>query len=633
MARWPSLPWTRPTVRDGAASEALSEWLAVVAALEAELTRRADDEPDAERADALRLLSGLLDWHRREEKSQWWRWYELKEKLTVEELVGERDAIGGLTFVSEWADGRMRFRQYRFEPQDHNFDPGDAPLDKATGKGAGTIVELDDANGTVTLKRHSSAEWPHPTGLLPGKPLDSKVMKEAIKRVADAVLADDIDGDGPFRAGRDLLLRRPPRVHSAPWRTDTLRLPGESPSDAAIRLGPDLDACVLPIQGPPGTGKTWTAARMILRLVAEGRTVGVTAQSHKTISNLLEAVADAVAADPSGRRAPRVLQRAGPEDDHADALPFVTLADNAAVAAALDSGTVDIVAGTTWVFSRPEFEGRIDVLFVDEAGQMSTANVVAMSTAARSIVLVGDPNQLPMVSQGVHPDDVGASALEHLVGSATTVAPGRGLFLDVTRRLHPSINAFISEAFYDGLLTAHETTATQQVEGTGYATSGSGVRWIPVTHRGNGPRSAEEAAVVADLVATLVAQTWTDADGVRRPITIDDVCIVAPYNAQVAEIQAALQRTFGRIGNVGTVDKFQGREGAVAIYSMASSSREDAPRDMGFLYNRNRLNVAVSRARALAIVVASPTLLEAGCRTPEQMHQVAALCSLVEHAT
>jgi len=630
MTLWPSLDWARPMPQDGAPSEALSAWMAQIAALEAQLNSLAETESEASRSEALRLLAGILDWHRREEKSQWWRWYELKDDLTVEELVGERDALGGLTFGHEWSDGRMTLRQYRFEPQDHGFDPGDSPLDKGTGKGAGTIVALDDANGLLTLKRSRSSEWPHPTALLPSKPLDSRVLKEALKRVADSVVAEGIDGDGPYRAARDLLLRRRPRLHGAPWGADALALPDEGPSDAAIRLGPELHDTVLPIQGPPGTGKTWTAARMILELVARGLTVGVTAQSHKTISNLLEAIEAAV--DEGDRQAPRVLQKAGPDDDHAGDLAIVTLAENGVIAEALGAGTVDIVAGTPWVFSRPEFEAAIDVLFVDEAGQMSTANVVAMATAARSIVLVGDPNQLPMVSQGVHPDGAGASALEHLVGTATTVPPDRGLFLDVTRRLHPAIDAYISEAFYDGLLTPHPSTATQRVGGTHPIASGSGVRWVPVTHRGNGPRSAEEAAVVAELVAALVGQTWTDATGTSQAIAIDDICVVAPYNAQVAEIQAALQRTVGQRGNVGTVDKFQGREGAVAIYSMASSSREDAPRDMGFLYSPNRLNVAVSRARALAIVVASPTLLEAGCRTPVQMHQVAALCALVEHA-
>ncbi len=631
MARWPGLDWSRPTSQGGAASDALTDWMAQIAALEARLETLADADADPARSDALRLLADLLDWHRREEKSQWWRWFELKDDLTVEQLVGERDAIGGLTFIDERPDGRMIVRRYRFEPQDHGFDAGDTPLDKGTGKGAGTILELDDETGVVTLSRSRNSEWPHPLALLPGKPLDSRVLKEALKRVADAVVADDIDGDGPFRAARDLLLRRPPRVRSAPWGTDALALPGEAVSDAAIRLGPDLDDAVLPIQGPPGTGKTWTAARMILALVAEGRTVGVTAQSHKTISNLLEAIGEAL--EDGRNRAPRVLQRAGQLDGHAAHLPFVTLADNGEIAVALDAGLVDIVAGTPWVFARPEYEGRIDVLFVDEAGQMSAANVVAMGTAARSIVLVGDPNQLPMVSQGVHPKGASASALEHLIGDAITVPADRGLFLDVTRRLHPAINDYISQTFYDGRLTAHPTTEGQRVGGLDLAVAGSGVRWVPVDHRGNGPRSREEAEVVATLVGSLVGRDWTTADGERRPIAVDDVIVVAPYNAQVAEIQAALLRTIGQRGNVGTVDKFQGREGAVAIYSMASSSREDAPRDMNFLYSRNRLNVAVSRARALAIVVASPRLLEAGCRTPDQMHAVSALCSLVEHAT
>ncbi|MEO5883985.1 MAG: TM0106 family RecB-like putative nuclease, partial [Candidatus Limnocylindrales bacterium] len=630
MERWPRLEWSRPTPQDSAPSEALRDWMAQVAALEARLAGLAQLEGDATRADGLRLLAGLLDWHRREEKTQWWRWYELKDELTVEQLVSERDAIGGLVFVDQRADGRMVVRRYGFEPQDHGFDAGDSPLDKGTGKGAGTIIALDDEQGVVTLTRSMSAEWPHPTALLPGKPIDSRVLKESLKRVADAVVAGGIDGDGRFRAARDFLLRRPPRLRSAPMGAASLAHVGEAAADAAIRISPYLDDAVFPIQGPPGTGKTWTAARMILALIADGRTIGITAQSHKTISNLLEAIAEALSDGTSA--APRVLQRAGPLDDHADHLPFVSLADNDQVAAALDDRRVDIVAGTPWVFARPEFEALIDVLVVDEAGQMSAANVVAMATSARSIVLVGDPNQLPMVSLGVHPEGAGASALEHLVGDAITVPPDRGLFLDVTRRLHPAINAYISDTFYDGRLTAHPSTAGQRVDGLDAMVTGSGIRWIPVVHQGNGPRSREEAEVVAGLVAGLVGRPWTDAKGDTHAITVEDIIVVAPYNAQVAEIQAELQRRIGRTGNVGTVDKFQGREGAVAIYSMASSSREDAPRDMTFLYSRNRLNVAVSRARALAVVVASPRLLEAGCRSPEQMHAVSALCSVVEHA-
>ena len=631
MARWPEVSWARPVATSGEASVGVSDWLRDVAEREAALRALAESDPDQVAAAATRRLADILDWHRREEKSQWWRWYELKDALTVEELVNERDAIGGLSFLDEEDLPRgMVQRRYRFEPQDHGFDPGRDAIDKATGKGAGTIVAIDDDLGIITLRRRRT-DWPHPTALIPPSPLDMSVQKRAMIRVADAVIAEGIDGDGPYRAVRDLLLRRPPRLASRTAADVPLVRPGEALEAAAIRLGLDLDGAVLPIQGPPGTGKTWTAARMILALVADGRTAGICAQSHKTISNLLEAIDEAVREGPWSL--PRVLQRANEDNDHAAHLPFVTLADNATIADALINRTVDVVAGTAWLFARPELDGQVDVLFVDEAGQMSTANVVAIGTAARSIVLVGDPNQLPMVTQGVHPVGAGTSALEHLVGDAVTVAPDRGLLLDTTRRLHPRVNDYISPTFYEDRLVTHPSTAQQLVEGPDAVLSGAGLRWLPVIHEANGPRSREEADVVADAVAALVGRMWTDPDGQPREVVLDDVIVVAPYNAQVAEIQAALVRRLGQRGNVGTVDKFQGREGVVAIYSMASSSREDAPRDMGFLYSRNRLNVAVSRARSLAMIVASPRLLEAGCRTPEQMRSVAALCSFVEMAS
>ncbi len=376
----------------------------------------------------------------------------------------------------------------------------------------------------------------------------------------------------------------------------------------------ELDGGTLPIQGPPGTGKTYAGARMIIDLVRARKVVAITAQSHKTISNLLEAVMAAAAEEGVGVEA---LQKADEDKEHVGHLDGVTRTDsNTDVAAALAAGTVDVVAGTPWLFARDELNNAFDVLFVDEASQMSLASTVAIGTCARSIVLIGDPNQLPMVSQGVHPVGASASSLEHLVGDVVTVPADRGLFLETSRRMHPDVNAFISPAFYAGLLETHPDTARRVVDGDHPVLSGSGVRWLPTLHRGNGPRSREEAEVVAEAVDTLLRMTHRHADGDHRPIELDDVIVIAPYNAQVAEIQAALERRLGRRGNVGTVDKFQGREGVVAIYSMASSSREDAPRDMGFLYMRNRLNVAISRAQSVALLVASPTLLEAGCHTP-----------------
>jgi predicted RecB family nuclease len=626
VERWPGLAWERPVVAPQPPSPAVTDWLRAVEERVMGLTGALAPDDDSPAAEGCRLLADLLDWHRREEKSQWWRWFELKDDLTIEQLIGERDALAGLVFLEQFeGEGVMRHRRYRFQPQDHGFDPGDEAFATGTGKMAGTIVSIDDAAGTIVLKRSRNADWPHPVALIGRPPIDSGAQKQAMLRVADAVIAGGIDGDGAYRAVRDMLLCLPPRRTEA--RAGPLVEAGEDVLDAARRLALELDEGTLPIQGPPGTGKTYAGARMVLDLVRAGKRVALTAQSHKTISNLLEAIVQAAAEE---RVAVRAIQKADAEVGEVEGVTRV--GSNADVAEALAAGTVDVAAGTGWLFARPEFDGAFDVLFVDEASQMSLANAVAIGTCAESVVLIGDPNQLPMVTQGVQPGGSGASSLEHLVGGAATIPPDRGLFLETSRRMHPDVNAYISPAFYAGLLETHPDNARRIVEGDDPVLSGSGVRWLPTPHTGNGPRSREEADVVATAVAGLVGMTWQDEDGRRRPITIEDVIVVAPYNAQVAEIQAALERTIGRRGNVGTVDKFQGREGVVAIYSMASSSREDAPRDMTFLYSRNRLNVAISRAKSLALLVASPILLQAGCRTPEQMRMVDALCRFVEVA-
>lgn len=639
--QWPDVDWARPVPEGGDPSPAVSEWEARVLERVEGLTATLDPADIGEEASARRLLADTLDWHRREEKSQWWRYFELKDDTTVEELVAERDALGGLEFDGEEEpEGRLRILRYRFEPQDHPFKRGDSPTDHTTGGGVGVVERVDDARGLIWLRRRGGS-WDHPVGLLGSKPIPSVAMREALLRVADDVIAHGLGDAGRYPAIGQLLLRRPPRVRGHAG--GSLADPGADLVVAAGHIGRNLDRTVLPIQGPPGTGKTYTAARMITALVADGARAAVTAQSHKTITNLLEEVLKA-AAEPfdDGRTAilPRIIQKAGELDAHLQPGERVTITDDGpTVDRAIRDGSVDVVGGTSWLLSRAQFDATtgnradpfFDVLFVDEAGQFSLANLLAVATCARSIVLVGDPNQLPMVTQGVHPAGADASALQHLVGGSVTVPPDRGLFLGVSRRLHPLVNAFVSPAFYEDRLTTHPSTTIRVVGGDGDL-AGAGIRWRPIVHVGDASRSLAEAETVVDLVQSLTGRAWTDKDGATRALDVDDVIVVAPYNAQVAEIQGVMERRLGRTGNVGTVDRFQGREGVVAVYSLASSSRDDAPRDMTFLYSRNRLNVAVSRAKSIAIIVASPTLLEAGCRTPEQMRLVDALCRFVETA-
>jgi hypothetical protein len=283
-----------------------------------------------------------------------------------------------------------------------------------------------------------------------------------------------------------------------------------------------------------------------------------------------------------------------------------------------------IVGGTAWLFCRPEFDGAFDTLFVDEAGQVSLANAVAMGTCARNIVLIGDPMQLPQVVQGAHPEPAGRSALEYLLGEARTVPPDRGIFLPVTRRMHRDLCRFVSRQVYEGRLEAHPDTARQAVICTGLPSAGA--RLVPVTHDGNAQESPEEVAAIAATIDRLTGGRWHDREGRERALRHVDIIVVAPYNAQVNALRDALPERV----RVGTVDKFQGKEAPVCLVSMTTSSAEELPRDIAFLFSLNRINVAISRAKALALVFASPRLLEVPCATLDQMRLVNTLCALAE---
>jgi predicted RecB family nuclease len=623
---YPDADWSRPPIVDGAPSEEIATTQAETAERVRRLTESvpADATERTEEQQARWLLAAILDWHRREAKPQWWAWFTL-QRASPEELYDSPDALAGLEYVADMQTIKQStVTRYRFDPvQEYKLKVGDTPIDPATGATAGTVHEIDDAAGTIDLLRGPSRQGTHPAALIPSQPFDTRLQREALGAVADRVLESGIDGPGAYRAVRELILRRPPRIVGLP-EGGPLTGNAEDIVAAARRIALTIDQSVLPIQGPPGSGKTYTGARMIVELVRAGKRVGITSTAHKAISNLVDA---AVAAAVFEGVDLRIIQRGSIEG--ASRAPGVTLAaESGAVAPALLAGTHQVAAGTSWLFARPDMAGVIDVLFVDEAGQMSLADVVAVGGSARSIVLLGDPNQLPQVSQGSHPDGAEASALEHLLGQARTVPQDRGLFLATTRRLHPDICGFISEAFYEGRLEPHPETARQRV-GPGGFVEGTGIRFVPVSHDDNQARSREEADLVAEAIRALVGKQWTDQHGVTRDLDIDDLLVVAPYNAQVAEIIRRVGTEFGR-PRVGTVDKFQGQEAPVAIYSMATSTPEDAPRQMEFLYSGNRLNVAISRAQGIAILVCSPALLRVRCHTPAQMRLANALCRYVE---
>src|SRR6266568_2814722 len=394
------------------------------------------------------------------------------------------------------------------------------------------------------------------------------------------------------------------------------RGPGRD-SAAAVRLAVSLRGSCLPMQGPPGTGKTYTAAEQILELVAHGRTVGITGPSHAVICHLIDTVYEHARWRKAG--IPRIGQRADRDNPHRH--PDATAMSNERLEQALRDGELDVAAGTAWLWARTGLAASVDTLFVDEAGQLSLASTLAVAGAARNLVLLGDPQQLAQPSHATHPPGAGASALEHVLAGRATMPAAAGLLLDQTWRMHPDLCRYTSAAFYDGKLGGAGGLGRQEILGRR-----PGLRLVEVPHQGNTNASPEEAREVARLAAQLTGRTWRDKDGAERPMEPANILIVTPYNAQIRAIEAALAAS-GLAGfRVGTVDKFQGQQAPAVIYSMATSSADQAPRGLDFLYDPHRLNVATSRARALAIIVASPDLIRVSCRTPQQMVLVNALC-------
>ena len=634
-------PVPRPVLRDeerDREQEPAAEVTALFEALTAGLPVDDADLDDDQRA--RRLLAHLLEFHRREDKSMWWEFFH-RCGFTQEEHVEDRATLGGLTYTGEVEQvKRSVVHRYRFPEQPHEIKVGDAPKNPDTAESddlkrgfCGTVVALDETAGTIDLKRGRGSPVPHPTALVPLDSIQNKVLRESLARLAEAVVSSGFASDSPRRAAFDLLGRVPPRVGAvAPLPKASSFAPhedlvahGEEPLCAVRRIAPQLYRSVLPVQGPPGSGKTYTGARMILKLLASGKRVGVTANSHKVISNLFTAVCEAADEQPVDVRG---IQKAN-AGDGCPGERIVQTASNEEVAEALATGEANLAGGTAWLWAREEMADKVDVLVIDEAGQMSLANTLAVCQAAGSLVLLGDPRQLDQPIQGVHPPGADVSALGHLLGESATVDPSRGVFLDHTWRMHPDICTFTTEQFYEGRLRARPELGRQTVVGPG-PLAGYGLRFIPVAHAGNTNASAEEAECVAGLIRELLGTdaAWVDRQGVQRRLTLDDVLVVAPYNAHLAVLRATLPTG----ARVGTVDKFQGQEAPIVIYSMATSTADEAPRGMEFLYSLHRLNVATSRARCVAAIVASPAPLTPNCRTPEQMRLANPFCRFLELA-
>jgi uncharacterized protein len=620
-------PIPRPEEKSGDASEKIEERADDVRLVFAALTAGLPEDREYWRREekARWLLAHQLEYFRREDNCAWWEYYRIHD-LGDEELLEERKAIMGLVFAGAvGGSAKAPVHRYTFPEQEAAFAEDD-DLEEVGGERTrlGKVSAVDPVHRTLDIAKTSKAAAIHPAAVMVNEHVTMKPVDGAFLQFAASVAQHGVQGQGRFRAARDLLLRNTPRLHAPA--NGPLRNAGEDVVEAAVRLVKNLDNSILPIQGPPGTGKTYTGARMIVALAQEGKRIGVTAVSHKVIDNLLKEVMAAASA--AGRPLGAFHKDKPGKPGDAPIEGIEKLDDNARAAAALKSGMV--TGGTTWFWSRDDMIESADYLFIDEAGQMSLAHALAAGRSARNIVLLGDPQQLEQPQRGAHPEGAEVAALVHVLGGSKTMPDEAGLFLDETWRLHPAICRFTSEVFYEGRLRSRPGLETQAIGGS-TAFSGSGLYYVPVEHTGNQNSAPEEVDALALIARSLLRNnvTWTNAKGKIGPLGESDILVVAPYNAQVAAITERLPRGV----RVGTVDRFQGQQAPVVIYSMTSSSAEDAPRGMGFLYNSNRLNVATSRAQGISILVATRRLLEPECGSPEQMRWANGLCRFRELAT
>lgn len=627
--RQTDLPWFDGKTPENS-GEQKSEWIHELEVRLAEYRDRLLGALPADRADwseddhMRELVHQILDFHRREDKPQWWAMF-ARQEMTQDELIEDPECIGGLESVPGYPPEPVKqsfLYTFRYPDQEFKLKIGDDCFRTDTSERVGTIESIDEKQRLLRIKRGKKS-GPLPEGLSVGPkgPINTGVLKEAIFRFADSIVA----GDHRYGAIEAILKREPPSIRNLPDGSPVIAGIGDTTSEISDAVS-RLQESYLFIQGPPGAGKTYTGSHVIVDLLERGARVGVSSNSHKAINNLLGAVEKRVVEKKVELRGFKKSSSSDP-DSFLHGILIKDVTDKKAIIGA----DANLVGGTAWLFADQDFDQTLDYIFVDEAGQVALAKLVAMGTCAKNIVLLGDQMQLQQPIQGVHPGHSGESTLDYLLQGQATIADDRGAFLGTTWRMQENVCRFISDAVYDGRLHPEPQNQNQCLilgDDAHPDLRATGIRFIGVEHDECSQRSKEEAAKVCELYESLLEQNYVDRKGLRHSMTTDNILVVSPYNMQVNLLREMLPAR----ARVGTVDKFQGLEAEAVIVSMATSSGDDLPRYMEFLFSKNRLNVALSRARCLALLVANPKLMAIKCHTVEQMALVNTLCWVAEYS-
>ncbi|MDI2037221.1 TM0106 family RecB-like putative nuclease [Paenarthrobacter nitroguajacolicus] len=608
--------------------------------------------PDAERstpdARAIGIVAAGVGYHRREDKQHWWGHFDRLEKPTSQwDEARDLFIVDHAELLQDWAKPTPRSNPVRMvkllgrsgdgaglDPAKTYFRMYDPPLPEALLSKESTVLgragwsstkvtevgEDGDFESVIiaeSLRKDSTEFAQLPMALTPDGPIQTYGQRAALAALATKLRAGL--PAWPKDPALDLVRRQPPRLRSHAALPAVPSGP-DGYIDAITAAVKDLDHSYVAVQGPPGSGKTYVGAHVLARLVADGWKVGVVAQSHAVVEHMLCAAVEKAGVDP---------QRVAKEVKHNDPVPWKGCG-KADVTQALAMPGGALIGGTAWAMVGKEVPaGSLDLLVIDEAGQFSLANTMAVSRATKRLLLLGDPQQLPQVTQGTHPEPVDESALGWLSDGYNTLPAELGYFLALSWRMHPELCNAVSELSYDSRLEAAPAASQRLLEG-----ARPGISCVYVEHTGNSTSSPEEAAEVARQVQAHLGLTWQDPSQSTesRPLDETDILVVAPYNAQVQLIKHELHAIGLNKVRVGTVDKFQGQEAPVVIVSMAASAAGEVPRGMEFLLSRNRINVAVSRGQWRAVVVRSPELTNYLPTHPEGLENLGGFVALCQRA-
>ncbi|HEY5266287.1 MAG TPA: TM0106 family RecB-like putative nuclease [Acidimicrobiales bacterium] len=572
------------------------------------------------------LLGDLLNYWRRERSA------DVTPKLLALNgdymlLYDNMDYLTNLQFVRfEEPSGRVRTRRmvlaWPEQVVDYSLKEGDEVLFAGIGVpfGSAAVTGIDFSLRELTLRWGAVQEsyGGVPAALTRDRYFRPGAKASALKDLARQVLEPETHGT-PSQLAMSLLGRDLPRF-----------TPGYGPEggvfsddlESVYEWVGHLDESFVAFQGPPGTGKTYSGSHVIHRLIKSGARVGVVAMSHPAIDNLMSATYEVFEA--AGDTALLHALRWKDDDDETS----LSFAKYSKKKDDLATDEFNLIGGTAWLWANQGTrQNPVDVLIVDEAGQLSLADALSSTNGSKNLVLLGDPLQLSQVAKAEHPGGSGASVLQHVLGEHLTIPNTQGVFIAETWRMHPNVCQFISQQIYEGRLTSNECCDQQDTA------FGTGLRWIEAHHSRRSTESTEEVELVIEQITKMVGTNWVNQKGVSAPLKASDFMVVAPYNDQVKLFRGSFQQNSTlRDVQVGTVDKFQGREAPVVFFAMTTSSADDMPRGPEFLFSRNRLNVAVSRARCLAYLVCTEDLLNSRARTIEEMRLISTLSAFVEYA-